>query len=276
MMTADPGRCRREPVRGEEPEILLFGGTANRGQVVRVGETVRRPQRPTESGDPCAAAPPGRRRVLGRPALPRHRRHGPRGPDVRAGHSHHAAVPRMGAHRRGPAPASLRCSAPTTPRSRPSIPARTCGRSPRPPPFSGELISHNDLNLDNVVFRDGRAVALIDFDLASPGSRLWDVAGAVRLWAPLRPDHHIHDERRGRALDRLRLFVDRYDLADEDRERLVEAVRQSHTWIYDLIGGEVANGHAGFSDYYAGAQDRATETYEWYLDNGELLRRTLL
>src|SRR3954462_6634743 len=30
-----------------EPEVVLFGGTANRGQVVRVGETVRRPQRPS-------------------------------------------------------------------------------------------------------------------------------------------------------------------------------------------------------------------------------------
>src|SRR3954462_8377313 len=30
-----------------EPEVVLVGGTANRGQVVRVGETVRRPQRPS-------------------------------------------------------------------------------------------------------------------------------------------------------------------------------------------------------------------------------------
>ena len=30
-----------------EPEITLEGGLANHGQVVRVGDTVRRPQRPT-------------------------------------------------------------------------------------------------------------------------------------------------------------------------------------------------------------------------------------
>ena len=30
-----------------ESEVLLLGGTANRGQVVRVGDTVRRPQRAT-------------------------------------------------------------------------------------------------------------------------------------------------------------------------------------------------------------------------------------
>jgi Ser/Thr protein kinase RdoA (MazF antagonist) len=55
---------------------------------------------------------------------------------------------------------------------------------PASPPqsFAGQLVNHNDPNLDNVVFRDRRAVALIDFDLASPGSRLWDVAcaGGVR------------------------------------------------------------------------------------------------
>src|SRR5215217_3807410 len=63
-----------------------------------------------------------------------------------------------------------------------------------PPPLAGELVSHNDPNLDNIIFRDGRAVALIDFDLASPGSRLWDVACAARLWAPLRPTAYIIDE----------------------------------------------------------------------------------
>src|SRR3712207_7405941 len=36
---------------------------------------------------------------------------------------------------------------------------------PSPPaPFAEGLVSHNDVNLDNVVFRDGRAVALIDFE----------------------------------------------------------------------------------------------------------------
>jgi aminoglycoside phosphotransferase (APT) family kinase protein len=149
---------------------------------------------------------------------------------------------------------------------------------PSPPEaFSGELISHNDLNLDNVVFRGGQAVALIDFDLASPGSRLWDVAGAARLWAPLRPEHYIDDTRRDRVLARFRLFVDSYGLGREDRQELVEAIRRNHDWSYDLMGSAVAKGHAGFSDYYAsGALERAAQTYQWYLDNGHVLRSSLL
>ena len=44
---AKPVAAPEEPLRDEDAEILLVGGTANRGQVVRVGNTVRRPQRPT-------------------------------------------------------------------------------------------------------------------------------------------------------------------------------------------------------------------------------------
>jgi Ser/Thr protein kinase RdoA (MazF antagonist) len=47
------------------------------------------------------------------------------------------------------------------------------------------------------VFRDGRAVALIDFDLAGPGSAIWDFAAAARYWAPLQDERDITDSRRG-------------------------------------------------------------------------------
>ena len=53
---------------------------------------------------------------------------------------------------------------------------------PRPVParYRTGLVSHNDVYPANVVFRDGRAVALIDFDLAGPGSAAWDFAAAAR------------------------------------------------------------------------------------------------
>nr|MDT0525816.1 phosphotransferase [Streptomyces sp. DSM 41633] len=52
-------------------------------------------------------------------------------------------------------------------------------------PAGGTLLCHNDVCPDNVVFRDGRAAALIDFDLAAPGRPLWDVAMAARYWVPM-------------------------------------------------------------------------------------------
>jgi aminoglycoside phosphotransferase (APT) family kinase protein len=49
-----------------------------------------------------------------------------------------------------------------------------------------ELVSHRDYYPGNVVFRGGLPVALIDFDLAKPTTRLYDVANALWYWAPLR------------------------------------------------------------------------------------------
>jgi hypothetical protein len=146
-----------------------------------------------------------------------------------------------------------------------------------PAPFAGGLISHNDLNLDNVVFRAGRAVALIDFDLASPGCRMWDVGCAARLWAPLRPERYIDDSRRGNALTRFRLFVDSYGCTRSEREQLVSAVRRNHEWCYDIIGTAAADGHVAFADYWVGgAMERATQTTQWYLDNEDALLAALL
>ena len=42
-------------------------------------------------------------------------------------------------------------------------------------PDGGTLVCHNDVCLENVVFRDGEAIGLLDFDFAAPGT------------APLRP-----------------------------------------------------------------------------------------
>ena len=49
-----------------------------------------------------------------------------------------------------------------------------------------ELVSHRDYATGNVVFRDGLPVALIDFDLAKPTTRLYDIANALWYWAPFK------------------------------------------------------------------------------------------
>lgn len=53
---------------------------------------------------------------------------------------------------------------------------------PRPP---AEVICHGDVAPYNSVVRDGRVVGFIDFDVAHPGPRLWDLAYAVYRFAPL-------------------------------------------------------------------------------------------
>lgn len=137
---------------------------------------------------------------------------------------------------------------------------------PVPARFRTPLVTHNDPNLDNVVFRGGRAVALIDFDLASPGSRVWEVAAAARLWAPLRAEADVDDRRRGLSLQRLGCFVDAYGLDPAERALLPEAVLASHDWIYGLVSEQARYGHEAFGAYWRdGASDRARRTRDWYL-----------
>ncbi len=89
-----------------------------------------------------------------------------------------------------------------------------------------DIICHCDMNLENVIFRDGpdgaRPYALIDFDLARPGTRLIDIIQALRYWAPIAdpadrdpalPDVH--------APARIALFCEAYGLSYAARSRLV-------------------------------------------------------
>jgi Ser/Thr protein kinase RdoA (MazF antagonist) len=148
---------------------------------------------------------------------------------------------------------------------------------PVPSEYVEKIVSHNDPNLDNVVFRDGEAVALIDFDLAGPGSVLWDVATAVRLWAPLRPDPDIADARRGRGLTRMRAFADAYDLSPPDRERLVDAVAANHVWCMDYVRRGAENGHEWFRRRWWGGEAELTDrTNAWLAAYDRTLRAALL
>ena len=64
-------------------------------------------------------------------------------------------------------------------------------------PAGGDVFCHNDVCPENVVYRDGEAVALLDFDFAAPGSRAYDVACFARMCVPIDTDEDA--ARTGRA-----------------------------------------------------------------------------
>jgi hypothetical protein len=258
-----------------QPEIPLRGGIANQGLVFRVGETVRRPLRPTT---PATRALLRHLASVGFDGAPRFLGVDRQSREVLSYVPGHAIIP--------PYPgwaltdAAIVSVASLLRRYHEAVasfdPAPHAWPASPPAPFCQGLVSHNDPNLDNVVFRGGEAVALIDFDLASPGSGLWDVAAAARLWAPLRPDADIGDARRGCALARFRLFVDAYGLAAADRDRLVDAVVANHDWLYDIVRCGAERGNPGFRAYWEGnAADRSSRARKWYVQNDHLLRATL-
>lgn len=96
---------------------------------------------------------------------------------------------------------------------------------PKQPDQPHEVICHNDFAPYNCVYRDGHIVGIIDFDTASPGSRIWDVAYAVYRFVPLMTDQHCIDQGWSVPPDRarrLRLFCDSYGRMD--RTVLVDTI----------------------------------------------------
>lgn len=81
-----------------------------------------------------------------------------------------------------------------------------------------ETVCHNDLSPNNTVFRDGRPIAFIDWDIAAPGRRIHDVAHVAWQFLGLGPTVSEPAD----AARRLRLVCDAYGLAD--RADLIDAV----------------------------------------------------
>ena len=93
-------------------------------------------------------------------------------------------------------------------------------------PAGGTLVCHNDVEPSNVVFREGIAVALVDFEFAAPGRAAYDLAQLARLCVPIEDD--FDQARIGwRPADRparLRLVADAYGLDRDGRAELLDAM----------------------------------------------------
>jgi hypothetical protein len=106
--------------------------------------------------------------------------------------------------------------------------------SVRRPVIDGtELVSHRDYYPGNVVFRDGLPVALIDFDLAKPTTRLYDLANALWYWAPLRaPRDRAPAFADADIPHRIAVFADAYGMTARHRAELapfaVDMARRYH------------------------------------------------
>jgi phosphotransferase family enzyme len=239
----------------------LPGATANRGLVVRVGGTVLRPTAPCRRATHALLA---HLAAVGFDGAPRVLAVGP-STEMLTYIDGQAAVPPLAGDML--TDAALVSVADLLRRYHAAAssfdPAGYSWPRPIPARFRTGLVSHNDVHPANLVFRDGRAVALIDFDWAGPGSAAWDFATAARNWAPLQPDRDIADSRQGRALERFRIFLHASGLPRAGRRQVAEAIVANHDWTYAIVTEAAAAGHQGFADHWRTVGKSAARSRRW-------------
>jgi aminoglycoside phosphotransferase (APT) family kinase protein len=117
-------------------------------------------------------------------------------------------------------------------------------------PAAGEVVCHNDLSPANTVYGESGPRAFLDWDLAAPAPRLWDVAYSVYRFVPLYDDAScvrlgVPVRPRG---PRIRLFCDAYGLGD--RTQLVDTVVARLTSLVETARAWSTAGVPGWADVW--------------------------
>lgn len=254
------------------PEIALPGGLGSGGAVVRVGDTVRRPLRPHSASVGrfldhlhtvgFAGAP----QVLGRDA---------QGREVLTWMPGEVAIPPFPAWAASEellvSVAELQRGLHAAAASFEVRPDDVWDRANLPPAGADAIVCHNDLCIENVVVEAGRAVAVIDFDFAAPGSRRYDIAIAARHWVPVKDPVDLAPDWQGLdQIARFRRFCDGHRLGAADRRGLVtdlvefldRALVSMRTRAEEGRPGYVEIWAAGYPDQNRRARDFVTRHAE--------------
>ncbi|MFB9201101.1 aminoglycoside phosphotransferase family protein [Nonomuraea spiralis] len=106
--------------------------------------------------------------------------------------------------------------------------------------------------------------ALIDFDLARPTTRLFDIVTTLRHWAPIADPVDRHPLQRNVDVGaRIRLFCDAYGLPPRERRRLLELSRLRFHRSYDVMRTRAAAGGNWAKMWTGGAGQRIRRAAAW-------------
>jgi N-acetylglutamate synthase-like GNAT family acetyltransferase len=235
---------------------LLHGGVANAGAVVRAGREVRRPSNPNSptihrllrhlrkagfdgASEPLGIEPGGRERLVfiegDVPAAPY--------PEWAQSDETLASTARL---IRGLHDASIGFDETDATWSSELTDRTGADRS------HDLVICHNDVCMENIVFRDGETVALLDFDFAAPGRRVHDLAAFARMCIPI-------DDDEGAGLlgwvpadrpRRLTALADAYGLDADQRAELLECLDATIAGGGKFVLRRVEAGEQAFIDMW--------------------------
>lgn len=258
-----------------EPEVPLVGGDVTDG-LVRVGDTVRHPASPVSDGVRLVLDHLHRQGFDG---APRYLGRDRKGRDVlsfvqgevasrpwpnwvadperilsvaRLTRAYDDAVDVMGVPDWARA---LRLADP------PGIPQSIAGEP--------ELVGHLDITPENVVFRNGCAFALIDFDLIRPSTRAEEVCNLLQWWAPWMPSADREEALRwADPVARGALLVDAYGLDSQARHGLVDLALNTaeRSWhLMKLRSESLGGGWRRMWD--EGVGEKILRRKQWIWDN---------
>lgn len=256
-MTADTPSTSPTSPADEAPatETLLSGGIANVGQVVRVGDTVRRPRKPQNDAVHDFLR---HLRACGVLRAPEPLGFDGQGREVLAWIEGFAAEH---PHPDGIASDDLLVEVATLQRD-----LQLAAASFEPPadaPWNalgqyfpagsdGPLVCHNDLSVANLILTsDGgglKVVGVIDFDYSHPVNPLFDLAVMFRHWGPV-ASHEDLDPAWSDVSplsDRLALFGDVHELSDQQQIAMLDLCEAFLNQARKNVRSLADAGHAGF------------------------------
>lgn len=131
-----------------------------------------------------------------------------------------------------------------------------------------EVVCHNDVCVENVVFREGVAVAILDFDFAAPGRKLYDVAQLAKMCVPLDTprDAEVWGWGSLDCFSRVRVVADGYGLAAGEREELVDVIAEVMATSGAFVRRRVERGEPAFVEMWEkmGGEARFERRARWF------------
>ncbi len=137
-----------------------------------------------------------------------------------------------------------------------------------PAEADGDLVCHNDICMSNVIVTNGQVTGMIDFDYARPVNRLFDIAVAARHWVPFGPIPGLPLAAEHDRISRFGVFCDVHALTRFERRSVVTLAQLFLNHALGNVRRLAEAGGVGFQRLIAGGYETMNrDTTRWLSSN---------